>query len=139
MACAGCGFDASPDFAFCPRCGRKMPAPCRACVAPAAPDSASCPRCATPRSSAPAAGTGAPAASTRESAPRTKDPATREADRRQVTVLFADLTGFTTLAERLDPEEVRAFQNALFESLARSIQRYDGFFPEFLAAPLLPR
>ena len=39
------------------------------------------------------------------------------ADRRQVTVLFADLTGFTSLAERLDPETVRAFQNALFETL----------------------
>ena len=34
-----------------------------------------------------------------------------EADRRQVTLLFADLTGFTTLAERLDPEIVRSFQN----------------------------
>ena len=45
----------------------------------------------------------------------------KEADRRQVTVLFADLSGFTTLSERLDPEEVRAFQNALFESLGQAI------------------
>ena len=43
--------------------------------------------------------------------PRPRAPgAAREADRRQVTVLFADLTGFTALSERLDPEEVRAFQ-----------------------------
>jgi adenylate cyclase len=83
MACAGCGLETSPDFAFCPRCGRKLPA-------------------------------------------------AREADRRQVTVLFADLTGFTSLAERLDPEEVRAFQNALFEALARSIERYDGFVEKFV-------
>ena len=48
------------------------------------------------------------------------DGAGREADRRQVTVLFADLSGFTALAERLDPEEVRAFQNALFETLAQA-------------------
>jgi adenylate cyclase len=60
------------------------------------------------------------------------EPAAREADRRQVTVLFADLTGFTSLAERLDPEEVRAFQNALFETLARSIERYDGFVEKFV-------
>jgi adenylate cyclase len=56
----------------------------------------------------------------------------READRRQVTVLFADLSGFTALAERLDPEEVRAFQNALFETLAQAIARYDGFVEKFV-------
>ncbi len=56
----------------------------------------------------------------------------READRRQVTVLFADLSGFTSLAERLDPEEVRAFQNALFETLAQAIERYDGFVEKFV-------
>src|SRR5215470_4291790 len=127
MACAGCGFDASPDFAFCPRCGRKLPSPCPACGTPCEPDFAFCPRCGAARSGAATARTEAPAAGAREPAAKTKDPAVREADRRQVTVLFADLTGFTSLAERLDPEEVRAFQNALFETLARSIERYDGF------------
>ena len=49
-----------------------------------------------------------------------------------MTVLFADVTGFTTLSERLDPEEVRAFQNALFETLAQAITRYDGFVEKFV-------
>jgi adenylate cyclase len=53
-------------------------------------------------------------------------------DRRQVTVLFADLSGFTSLAERLDPEEVRAFQTTLFEALGQAISRYDGFVAKFL-------
>jgi adenylate cyclase len=61
----------------------------------------------------------------------------READRRQVTVLFADLSGFTALAERLDPEVVRAFQTALFETLARSITRYDGFVEKFVGDAVL--
>ena len=61
----------------------------------------------------------------------------QEADRRQVTVLFADLTGFTALAERLDPETVRTFQNALFETLARSIQRYEGFVEKFVGDAVL--
>jgi adenylate cyclase len=55
-----------------------------------------------------------------------------DADRRQVTVLFADVSGFTTIAERLDPEEVRAFQNALFEMLGDTITRYDGFVEKFV-------
>jgi adenylate cyclase len=55
-----------------------------------------------------------------------------DADRRQVTVLFADVSGFTALSERLDPEDVRAFQNELFESLAQAIARYDGFVEKFV-------
>lgn len=90
MACVGCGFELSPDFSFCPRCGRRQDA--------------------------------APAPA----------PIAADADRRQVTVLFADVTGFTTLSERLDPEEVRAFQNALFETLAQAIARYDGFVEKFV-------
>ncbi len=49
-----------------------------------------------------------------------------------MTVLFADLSGFTSLAERLDPEEVRAFQTTLFEALGQAISRYDGFVAKFL-------
>ena len=55
-----------------------------------------------------------------------------DADRRQVTLLFADLTGFTALAERLDPETVRAFQNALFAAMARAVVRFDGFTEKFV-------
>jgi adenylate cyclase len=49
-----------------------------------------------------------------------------------VTVLFADLSGFTALAERLDPEEVRALQNDLFRELSGAIERYDGFVEKFV-------
>jgi adenylate cyclase len=69
--------------------------------------------------------------------PRPPDPASPEADRRQVTVLFADLSGFTTLAERLDPEVVRAFQNGLFETLAGAVSRYDGFVEKFVGDAVL--
>ena len=47
-------------------------------------------------------------------------------------MLFADVSGFTALAERLDPEVVRAFQNALFETLGQTIARYDGFVEKFV-------
>jgi adenylate cyclase len=61
----------------------------------------------------------------------------READRRLVTVVFADLSGFTALAERLDAEEVRSFQNALFETFASVIARYDGFVEKFVGDAVL--
>jgi len=55
-----------------------------------------------------------------------------DADRRQVTLLFADLTGFTSLAERLDPETVRSFQNALFAAMAQAVTHFDGFTEKFV-------
>jgi len=49
-----------------------------------------------------------------------------------VTVLFADLSGFTALSERLDPEEVRALQSELFQEMASVIDRYEGFVEKFV-------
>jgi adenylate cyclase len=69
--------------------------------------------------------------------PAKPDSPEREADRRRVTVLFADLSGFTSLSERLDPEDVRAFQTALFDALARSIARYDGFVEKYVGDAVL--
>jgi predicted ATPase/class 3 adenylate cyclase len=91
LTCAGCGSETSRDFAFCPRCGQRLPA----------------------------------------------EAGDRQADRRHVTVLFADLSGFTTLAERLDPEEVRAFQGRLFETLGGVIARYDGFVEKYVGDAVL--
>jgi class 3 adenylate cyclase/tetratricopeptide (TPR) repeat protein len=104
MACPGCGFACSPDFAFCPKCGTRV----RGEAARPAPEV-----------SRPAS-VGSPG------------PADSEADRRPVTVLFADLAGFTTLGERLDPEEVRALQGELFEEMTAVIKRFDGFVEKFV-------
>ncbi len=48
------------------------------------------------------------------------------AERRIVTVLFADLTGFTELSERLDPEEVKGIVDRAFEGLAELVTLYGG-------------
>ena len=52
-------------------------------------------------------------------------------------MLFADLCGFTSLSERLDPEEVRAFQSALFDSLGQAIARCGGFVAKYLGDAVL--
>ena len=44
-----------------------------------------------------------------------------DADRRVVTVLFADLTGFTSISERLDPEDVRSFVSACLDPVANAV------------------
>lgn len=125
-SCSGCGYEASADFAFCPRCGNRLPTVCAACGRVCDPNFAFCPHCGTARP--------APAPS-RSVEPRRGGEG--EADRRHVTVLFADLSGFTALAERLDPEDVRAFQNRLFETLASAIARYEGFVEKFVGDAVL--
>jgi adenylate cyclase len=55
-----------------------------------------------------------------------------EADRRAVTVLFADLSGFTSLAERLDPEDVRALQTELFDAMRAALDPLGAFIEKFV-------
>src|SRR5437879_3155905 len=136
LICSGCGVQASSALAFCPRCGHRLPGPCLTCGFICDPDFAFCPKCGSVQ--AHSAGRPEPAGPPPATASPTTMPAAtkpegtgREADRRRVTVLFADLSGFTTLSERLDPERIRAFQNALFEVLARAVARYDGFVEKF--------
>ena len=59
-------------------------------------------------------------------------PTVAHADRRAASVLFADLSGFTTISERLDPEDVRALQTDLFGALRGVIARYDAFVEKFV-------
>jgi class 3 adenylate cyclase/tetratricopeptide (TPR) repeat protein len=60
-----------------------------------------------------------------------------EAERRPVTVLFADVVGFTSLAEQLDPEELRSLMMGCFQTLAEEIRRYDGFIEKFIGDAIL--
>ncbi len=52
--------------------------------------------------------------------------------RKQATILFADLSGFTALSETLDPEQVRAVVNRYFERLTAIVQRYGGTIDKYI-------
>lgn len=150
MACAGCGLELSAGFSFCPRCGRRQPVLCAKCGFTYEADFTFCPRCgANHAADFPATGSRGPtqasgvlasgSAAFAGTAPSAvlSAPLYGEADRRQVTVLFADLCGFTSLSERLDAEEVRAFQNALFGVLAQATVRHGGFVDKFMGDAVL--
>ncbi len=94
---------------------------CIGCGFAAPPDFAFCPKCGTRLSAAPV-----------EQPARGAEAPRAEADRRPVTVLFADLSGFTALSERLDPEEIRALQSELFQEMASVVERYEGFVEKFV-------
>lgn len=56
----------------------------------------------------------------------------RAVERRIVTVLFADLVGFTSLSERLDAEDVSLVQDAYFDAVRETIDRHGGQLEKFV-------
>src|SRR6266542_2425142 len=97
-----------------------------------------CPNCGTPVQS------GLPPASNSQNqvgAPRLTGPSLQvpsgpsvdlSENRRLVTVLFGDLSGSTTLGERLDPEDLRRILTSFFSILAREIQRFGGTVDKYI-------
>ena len=153
MNCAHCGFEVQNGFAFCPKCGSKQPSACPGCGYACEPDFAYCPKCGGQIDAAVKAGP-APSSTIPATAPKwVRAPAlTAEAgrvvqgephrvdggaNRRTITVLFADLSGFTTMSERLDPEVMQAFQNELFEELTAAVQGFGGFVDKFIGDAML--
>ena len=60
-----------------------------------------------------------------------------EGERKQISVLFADVVGSTALAERLDPEEVRALMRRLFDVILDAIHRFEGTVAQILGDGVL--
>jgi class 3 adenylate cyclase len=60
-----------------------------------------------------------------------------ESERRFVTVLFADVSGFTSLSENIDPETVTMIMNDLFNGLISRIIKYEGLIIDFFGDGIL--
>ena len=61
----------------------------------------------------------------------------REAERRQVTVMFSDLVGSTALSARMDPEDLREIISAYQKCVAETVRRFDGFVAKYLGDGVL--
>jgi class 3 adenylate cyclase/tetratricopeptide (TPR) repeat protein len=55
-----------------------------------------------------------------------------EGERKLVTVMFSDVSGFTAMSERLDPEEVHAIMDRAFQVIIEAVHRYEGTINQFL-------
>jgi len=64
-------------------------------------------------------------------------PKIAEGERRIVTVLFADLTGFTAMAEEMDPEEVKKIVDECFKELVDAIKIYNGTIDKFIGDAIM--
>ena len=59
------------------------------------------------------------------------------AERRQVTVMFADLVGSTALSARMDPEDLREVISAYQKCVAETVGRFDGFVAKYMGDGVL--
>src|SRR5262245_2892467 len=134
MTCPRCAFENPPATAFCGRCGARLPAQCPSCGYANPVGFAFCGKCGTrvagdqasPPETAPAF-----------TSPRSYTPkhladkilqsrSALEGERKQVTVLFADVKGSMELAEQLDPERWHTILERFFEILTEGVHRFEG-------------
>jgi class 3 adenylate cyclase len=140
MRCSRCGFENPAGMKFCGQCASPLSWPCPQCGFENPTGFAFCGQCATPLTEPlPAASSQAPLSYT----PRhlaEKILASRsalEGERKQVTVLFADVSGFTSISEQLDPEDVHQLMNRAFALMLEEVHRYEGTVNQFLGDGLM--
>src|SRR5574342_47426 len=56
----------------------------------------------------------------------------RESERRRATILFADISGFTAMSERMDPEEVTTVMNDCFRMMGAIVSRHEGTIDKYI-------
>jgi class 3 adenylate cyclase/tetratricopeptide (TPR) repeat protein len=131
--CNGCGFESPVGRKFCGQCGQTLALSCPECNAANPAGFKFCGDCGASIATA-ATSPDVPAV---ERSPRAYTPkhlaekilqskSALEGERKQVTVLFADVQGSMELAEHLDPEQWHTILERFFEILTEGVHRFEG-------------
>jgi class 3 adenylate cyclase/tetratricopeptide (TPR) repeat protein len=131
MRCPRCQHENGPQAKFCQECAAPLARTCAKCGNKLPSTAKFCPECAHPAGDAVATDPG------RFSSPETYTPkhlaekiliskAALEGERKQVTVLFADLKGSMELLADRDPEEARKLLDPILEHMMEAVHRYEG-------------
>src|SRR3990170_4139523 len=134
MRCSSCGFENPEGMNFCGKCASVLSPRCPQCGFENPPEFAFCGKCA-----ATLTGQSPVTKSTQRDIQLDKqeDKAAPEPERRQLTVMFCDLVGSTSISESLDPEELRDVVRTYQETCSELIDRYDGYIAQYLGDGLL--
>src|SRR5215510_5243354 len=154
MECPQCRHVNAPGTKFCGECGARLQSLCPACKTANAPANKFCSECGhrlTPVAreataaavTVPAAPAPVPESSSRFASPEAYTPkhlaakiltsrGAIEGERKIVTVMFSDVSGFTAMSEKLDPEDVHAIMDRVFEVILQAVHLYEGTVNQFL-------
>ena len=117
MKCPKCQFDNKEGAKFCLECGERLELQCPQCGKPLPLLAKFCDECGQRLEVI---------TETEKAVPQT------EGERKHVTVLFSDLSGYTAMSERLDPEEVKEITSRIFGEIAQVVTKYEGFIEKFV-------
>ncbi|MGM0663145.1 MAG: adenylate/guanylate cyclase domain-containing protein [Thermodesulfobacteriota bacterium] len=133
MKCSSCGSDNRDEAKFCEECGIMLGIECPDCHAKIPLGKKFCGECGCRLSILQFSNSveddplnnGSPERGVSLSQ-------TSEGERKYVTVLFSDLCGYTSMTEKLDPEEVKEIMSRIFGETAQIITKYEGFIDKFI-------
>ncbi len=131
MNCPSCGHENREELRFCVSCGGRLVARCPSCGADAQAEDRFCGSCGQSLTLS------ATTSQTPDRDPRAYTPkhladkilqskSALEGERKQVTVLFADVKGSMDLQEGLDPEEWHGIMDRFFQILTEGVHRFEG-------------
>ena len=120
--CPSCRAETLPDAAFCTQCGTQLQRRCGACGVVNAANHRFCKDCGR---------------ALEAGRPPEAELAAEAGERRQLTVMFCDLVGSTTLSERLDPEDLRDVVSRYQDACARVVAEHDGHVAQYLGDGVL--
>jgi class 3 adenylate cyclase/tetratricopeptide (TPR) repeat protein len=137
VRCSACGEPATSSARFCPACGRRLALRCPSCGAEVGPVARFCEQCGAGLGAVTPSSAGGQGQGLASNGPRVEPPdhlaqrilASRsalEGERKQVTVVFADLKGSMELLADRDPEEARALLDPVLERMIEAVHRYEG-------------
>ncbi len=106
MQCPNCQFENEEGSKFCLECGERLELQCPQCGKTLPHMAKFCNGCGQKL---------AEVAETEKAVPQT------ESERKHVTVLFSDMSGYTAMSERLDPEEVKEITSRIFGHIHHKI------------------
>lgn len=144
MKCENCGHGNDETARYCENCGAPLAYVCAVCGSPLKPGVNFCKECGAPTSTVPQFPTDRQRllALQRSAPPQLRDRlaiASRqsEGERKPVTILFTDIVGSTSLAEKLDPEEWREIVSGAHQRVSTAIYRYEGTVAQLLGDGVL--
>ncbi len=112
--CPKCNFSNPLDFKFCGECGQDLRKPQKY---PSTDETKSIPYLEKPLA---------------DEIPIISSPV--DGERKYVTALFSDISGYTAMSESLDPEEVKEITSRIFGEISNIVNEYDGFIDQIARA-----
>jgi class 3 adenylate cyclase/tetratricopeptide (TPR) repeat protein len=117
MKCPKCQGENPEGKKYCAECGAKLEVLCPHCHSPHLPQSKFCGECGQKLDATPV---------------KAKPIPPTDSERKHVTVLFSDMSGYTAMTEKLDPEEVKEIMRRVFGEISQVVARYEGFIEKFI-------